>query len=258
MFTAGVVMGWGKLKSDVLEEPADRKAANVSWAEEGDPASKPESFGDGLPDSSISEPIPRSPESLSGTFGEGLDEESDEESFVRGDNHYLVSILDYYDALDQDSELHMAEAARTDYARLCNRSSRAWASEVASSRLMMWTLTLVIVFDICVSINREPNREMSSGFDDFAHGLDLFTVCIFTLEALLRMYAMTFRGYVSQGFNQLDLVVVVLSWPAIIFEEFNVDVGPLRAFRVLSVLKEIRFLSSLQVTRAPPSVHTLL
>ena len=58
--------------------------------------------------------------------GEDLEEEAVEEE----SGSLLVSVLDHYDALEVDSELMMPAAAQQDYSRLCNRSARAWASEV--------------------------------------------------------------------------------------------------------------------------------
>ena len=59
-------------------------------------------------------------------------------------------------------------------------------------------------------------------------------------EAMLRIHAMTFKGYLQSGFNQLDLLVVVSSWPAVIFESFDVDLGyclpPLRPLCALCAL----------------------
>ena len=58
------------------------------------------------------------------------------------------------------------------------------------------------------------------------------------VEAVLRIHAMTFGLYIKSGFNQLDFIVVITSWPTIVLSNF-VDLGPLRAFRVMRVLKQV-------------------
>ena len=121
--------------------------------------------------------------------------------------------------------------------------------QLVHSPYMAALITTVVLADISVSINLEPNQPADherSNFELFAMYLDLTATFIFTGEALLRMHAMTFKGYLRSGFNQLDLVVVITAWPSILFESFDIDLGPLRAFRVMRVLKEIRFLVSLQ------------
>ena len=44
--------------------------------------------------------------------------------------------------------------------------------------------------------------------------------------------------YIKGGFNKLDLVVVISAWPSILMTNF-ISMGPLRAFRVLRVLKQV-------------------
>jgi hypothetical protein len=95
----------------------------------------------------------------------------------------------------------------------------------------------------------EPNPRdghTRTDFENLAAILDVVATVIFTVEALLRIHAMTFTGYIKGGFNQLDLIVVITSWPSILVGSFDIDLGPLRAFRVLRVLKELRYLGALQ------------
>ena len=105
---------------------------------------------------------------------------------------------------------------------------------------MVTVITVVVFMDVSVAINLDPNPpddHIRTDFESFALILDLIATIIFTVEAMLRIHAMTFRGYLKSGFNQLDLVVVVTSWPSILVESFDIYLGPLRAFRVMRVLK---------------------
>jgi hypothetical protein len=132
--------------------------------------------------------------------------------------------------------------------------------QAAHSPLMVVLISVVVLTDIGVSINLEPNPPAGhepTSFEIFAFWLDLAATFIFTLECVLRIHAMTLKGYLKGGFNQLDLAVVITSWPSILFESFDIDLGPLRAFRVMRLLKEIRFLTSLQSIMVPAGERML-
>ena len=161
----------------------------------------------------------------------------------------VPDVLVHYDALEIDEDLQMATAMQDELGYLWLLGSRGWASQCVNSVFMALSISTIITVDILVSINLEPNPAAGyehTWFDEFAHVLDIVATSFFTAEAALRMHAMTFNGYFTCGFNQLDAVVVFTSWCSILFESFSIDLGPLRAFRVFRVLKEIRFLSSLQ------------
>ena len=158
-----------------------------------------------------------------------------------GYGHFIPELLEHYEALGVNEEL-MGEETRRDMGNMWILGSRACASQLAHSTFTMVLVSTVIIADISVSINLEPNpppdREKTD-FEVFAFVLDIVATTIFTIEALVRIHATTFSGYIRSGFNKLDLVVVLTSWPAIFVESFGVDLGPLRAFRVMRVLKKV-------------------
>ena len=163
--------------------------------------------------------------------------------------HTVPEILVHYDSLDIDEDLQMPPELRDELGELWVRGSKGAASQLVNSFPMALVISTIVAVDILVAINLEPNPAegyQSSWFDNFAYILDVVATSLFSAEAALRMHAMSLRGYFQCGFNQLDMLVVLSSWCSILFESFSIDLGPLRAFRVLRVLKEIRFLNSLQ------------
>jgi hypothetical protein len=117
------------------------------------------------------------------------------------------------------------------------------------SKPVIGFITLVVIVDVGVAINIEPNPpsgHTKTDFELFAQTLNIAATVTFTVEALLRIHAMTLKGYIKSGFNQLDLIVVLTSWLSILLESFEIDLGPIRAFRVLRILKEFRYLGALQ------------
>ena len=160
----------------------------------------------------------------------------------QGYEHFIPELLEHYEALEKSEELQLGEETQRDMGNIWILGSRACASQLAHSTFTMVLVSSVILADILVSINLEPNPppdQEKTDFEIFAYVLDIVATTIFTIEAFVRIHAMTFSGYIISGFNKLDLVVVLTSWPAILIESFGIDLGPLRAFRVMRVLKKV-------------------
>ena len=167
---------------------------------------------------------------------------SDDAEYTSEYENFIPELLAHYEALEINEELQLGEETQRDMGDMWILGSRACASQLASSKFTMILVSTVISVDILVSINLEPNPppgQPKSDFEYFALVLDIVATTIFTLEAFVRIHAMTFSGYLSSGFNKLDLLVVLTSWPAIFVESFGVDLGPLRAFRVMRALKKV-------------------
>jgi voltage-dependent calcium channel T type alpha-1G len=98
----------------------------------------------------------------------------------------------------------------------------------------------------------------------------IFTV-IFTIEALMRIFALGFSRYLKDRWNQLDIIIVVLSIVGIVFDKLNskstIPINPtiirtmrvLRIARVLKLLKMAKGIRSLldTVIQALPQVGNL-
>merc|ERR1711871_936059 len=88
--------------------------------------------------------------------------------------------------------------------------------------------------------------------------MDIVLTVIFTLEMFIKILAYgMYKGtpelpsYISDGWNRLDFVVVVISWVAILVEaleiELPIKVSTLRALRIMRVLKSLRFFTGIKM-----------
>ena len=140
---------------------------------------------------------------------------SDDAEYTSEYENFIPELLAHYQAIEINEELQLGEGTQRDMGDMWILGSRACASQLASSKFTMVLVSTVISVDILVSIHLEPNPppgQPKSGFEYFALVLDIVATTIFTLEAFVRIHAMTFSGYLSSGFNKLDLLVVLTSW----------------------------------------------
>lgn len=86
------------------------------------------------------------------------------------------------------------------------------------------------------------------GFQQFnnmglLYGLDHFFTIYFILEVVVKVRSMGWKNYITNGGNQFDFVLVVISMPSI-FEMFLQlpDMSYLLVFRLLRVLRILRFM----------------
>ena len=78
----------------------------------------------------------------------------------------------------------------------------------------------------------------------FAAVANLFFICLFTIEALVKMYSVGIECYFASMFNRFDTVVIVFSWSEAALTYFDiiapVGVSVLRCARLLRVFKVTR------------------
>uniref|UniRef100_A0A7E4V1W1 Voltage-dependent T-type calcium channel subunit alpha n=1 Tax=Panagrellus redivivus TaxID=6233 RepID=A0A7E4V1W1_PANRE len=111
---------------------------------------------------------------------------------------------------------------------------------------------------------------MPAGLKYVLKALNYFFTAVFTLEAGMKLYALGFRQFFKERWNQLDMFIVILSIAGIIFEEFEaleLPINPtiirvmrvLRIARVLKLLKMAKGIRSLldTVAEALPQVGNL-
>jgi Ion transport protein len=73
---------------------------------------------------------------------------------------------------------------------------------------------------------------------------NMFFICLFTIESLVKMYSVGFEVFFASLFNRFDALVIVFSWSeaALVYYDFinPVGVSVLRCARLLRVFKVTR------------------
>jgi voltage-dependent calcium channel L type alpha-1D len=74
------------------------------------------------------------------------------------------------------------------------------ARKVCKSQWMFWLIVILVFLNTCVLATEHHNQPL--WLDDFQEYTNLFFVCLFTCEMLLKMYALGFTGYMVSLFNR--------------------------------------------------------
>jgi len=132
-----------------------------------------------------------------------------------------------------------------------NRSMKRKARRVCKSQWMFW-LIIILVFLNTIVLATEHHKQ-PPWLDEFQEYTNLFFVCLFTGEMLLKMYALGFSGYMVSLFNRFDFFVVISSILEFVLvnQELMPPVG-------MSVLRCIRLLRAFKVTRYWASMGNLV
>ncbi|KHJ46715.1 transporter, cation channel family protein [Trichuris suis] len=83
-----------------------------------------------------------------------------------------------------------------------------------------------------------------------------FTV-IFTLEAMVKIYALGIRHYLIDRWNQLDVLIVILSISGIILEEMESKVLPINP-TIMRVMRMLRIARILKLLKMAKGIRSLL
>merc|ERR1719402_552233 len=132
-----------------------------------------------------------------------------------------------------------------------NRSMRRKARKVCKSQWMFWLIVILVFLNTCVLATEHHNQP--EWLDDFQEYTNLFFVCLFTFEMLLKMYALGLSGYMVSLFNRFDFIVVISS--ILEFILVNQEIMPPLG---MSVLRCIRLLRAFKVTRYWASMGNLV
>jgi len=132
-----------------------------------------------------------------------------------------------------------------------NRSMKRQCRSICKSQWMFWLIVTLVFLNTCVLATEHHHQP--PWLDDFQEYTNLFFVCLFTCEMLLKMYALGLSGYMVSLFNRFDFVVVISSISEFILvsQEIMPPVG-------LSVLRCIRLLRAFKVTRYWASMGNLV
>jgi len=107
---------------------------------------------------------------------------------------------------------------------------------------------------ICISLNviavvlQTPNpsaNHSKSATELAAEWVDFLTTIIFTVEVGLRLYALHWHFF-DNHFNNLDLFIILTSWPSYLFSDFDVKMSALRGLRCLRPLRTVEYLAGLR------------
>merc|ERR1719471_806431 len=131
-----------------------------------------------------------------------------------------------------------------------NRSMRRKCRNICKSQWMFWLIVTLVFLNTCVLATEHHQQEWLDNFQEYTN---LFFVCLFTCEMLLKMYALGLSGYMVSLFNRFDFIVVISSIMEFILvnQEIMPPVG-------LSVLRCIRLLRAFKVTRYWASMGNLV
>merc|ERR1719394_2196644 len=123
-----------------------------------------------------------------------------------------------------------------------NRKNKRTVRYICKSQFMFWLiLTLVFLNTVVLATEHHGQPEW---LDDFQEYTNLVFVCLFTFEMLLKMYALSFTGYMGSLFNRFDFFVVISSILEYLLVK-NELIPPIG----LSVLRCIRLLRGFKVTK---------
>jgi hypothetical protein len=133
---------------------------------------------------------------------------------------------------------------------------------------------LCIVLNTLILAIQHPSNTYPDEFNNFMNVMDLVLTSIFTAEMFIKIMAYgLYKGtpelpsYLSDGWNRLDFVVVIISWVSVLVEalelELPIKVSTLRALRIMRVLKSLRFFTGIKMilvtlARAAASMGTIV
>ena len=128
-----------------------------------------------------------------------------------------------------------------------NHPARKFVFKAVYNQNTEYTLAAIIIAHLVVLIL------LSEESSDVLKGLDITIIIVYTIESLLRMFALGFvlgpNSYLRNVYNQLEFVIVVSSWGFLILrstgfdENFRLD--SLRALRLILCLRHLKGVASL-------------
>lgn len=108
-----------------------------------------------------------------------------------------------------------------------------------SRRLQYSVFTLILLNFLVNCLNFELLPEPDSAAQAVFDNVDLFFTIIFTAELFLNMYVSGLRKFVFVPFNIIDLIIIILSWVAVLGQSMS-NVSVLRLFRVGRIVRLAR------------------
>ena len=105
----------------------------------------------------------------------------------------------------------------------------------------------IVISSISLALEYPGVEKSDPSLSSTLRSLDLAFNIIFTAEMILKCSAFGATGYLEQGWNRLDALVVVSSWISTILSTTSQSggVGPVRTFRLLRTLRPLRSIQRL-------------
>jgi hypothetical protein len=145
----------------------------------------------------------------------------------------------------------------------------------ADSTAMDVIIIIAILLNTLILAVQHPNNDYGDAINQVFKIADLVFTSIFTIEMFIKIGAYGFYkgnaqgkvSYISDGWNRLDFVVVIVSWFSILIEALHIQlpikVSTLRALRILRVLKSLKFLKGVgtiltTLSKAAAAMTTIL
>lgn len=116
-------------------------------------------------------------------------------------------------------------------------------------------ISAVIVLNvICMAAEHYNQPEELKDFLRYANYV--FTA-IFILEGILKIYSLGLKKYIKERWNQLDLLIIVLSVVGIVLEEMDSDVLPINP-TIIRVMRVLRIARVLKLLKTAEGIRKLL
>ncbi|XP_037087446.1 LOW QUALITY PROTEIN: voltage-dependent calcium channel type D subunit alpha-1-like [Pollicipes pollicipes] len=130
---------------------------------------------------------------------------------------------------------------------LCNRRMKRACRAAVKSQFFYWLIILLVFLNTGV-LATEHYRQ-PAWLDKFQEITNLFFIVLFTIEMIIKMYALGFQNYFVSLFNRFDCFVVISSIMEVLLTKTGVmpplGVSVLRCVRLLRVFKVTRYWRSL-------------
>ncbi|XP_043196531.1 muscle calcium channel subunit alpha-1-like [Amphibalanus amphitrite] len=129
----------------------------------------------------------------------------------------------------------------------CNRRMKRGCRWAVKSQAFYW-LIIILVF-LNTGVLATEHYHQPPWLDHFQEVTNLFFIVLFTIEMIIKMYALGFQNYFVSLFNRFDCFVVISSIVEVVLTKTGVmpplGVSVLRCVRLLRVFKVTRYWRSL-------------
>ncbi|XP_038064371.1 voltage-dependent T-type calcium channel subunit alpha-1I-like isoform X5 [Patiria miniata] len=98
---------------------------------------------------------------------------------------------------------------------------------------------------------------MSQTLEEILRYFNYFFTVVFILEAILKITALGFRRYFKDRWNQLDMIIIILSIIGVFLEELQTDIIPINP-TIIRIMRVLRIARVLKLLRLAQGIRALL
>mmetsp|Transcript_27874 Transcript_27874/g.50420 ORF Transcript_27874/g.50420 Transcript_27874/m.50420 type:complete len:424 (-) Transcript_27874:90-1361(-) len=117
---------------------------------------------------------------------------------------------------------------------------------VDDERTQTFILLLIAVNSIMIGVATFPVIKQNPDLQSIFETVDLIVLVIFTIESIVHFIFNGFRRFFKDGWLVFDLIIVAISWVAVIIAWVSVEISALQALRVFRAL---RFVTQVSILR---------